>query len=442
MSQELVRMTKKEVRRVEVLSIALSGGLTNKDASELLGVCVRQFIRIKKKFLQEGAQGLVHGNRGRNPVHAITDEVRGEVVSLFKERYYDFNISHFTEHLNERECISISRSSVSRILKLEGIRSKRSVNKKPKAHRPRQRKESSGMLWQTDASSHKWFGKDGDSAPLHAFMDDAAGIVTGAFFIESECFVGYAEAIKMGIRDYGLPLYIYSDRHTIFKSPKELTLEDELKGVSIHLSNFGHALNDLGIKQIFANTPQAKGRIERLWNTFQDRLAAELRLNGIRNIEEANSFLPLFLDDYNARFSVEPKVENSVYLKFDKRIDLDLVFVLRCERKIGGGNTISYNSRIYIPVDGSIYMTPGSTVEVRQTVKGEIYIMRNDRAILMKQVEMPKKATHSDSKKKAGVVSPHKPASDHPWRGRSTNVTTKDDTIIQRNSDIFFDHLG
>ena len=129
MSQELVTMTKKEVRRVEVLSIALSGGLTNKDASELLGVCVRQFIRIKKKFLQEGAQGLVHGNRGRNPVHAITDEVRGEVVSLFKERYYDFNISHFTEHLNERECISISRSSVSRILKLEGIRSKRSVNK-------------------------------------------------------------------------------------------------------------------------------------------------------------------------------------------------------------------------------------------------------------------------------------------------------------------------
>lgn len=109
---------------------------------------------------------MVHGNRGRNPVHAITDEVRGEVVRLFKERYYDFNISHFTEHLNERECISISRSSVSRILKLEGIRSKRSVNKKPKAHRPRQRKESSGMLWQTDASSHKWFGKDGDSEKL------------------------------------------------------------------------------------------------------------------------------------------------------------------------------------------------------------------------------------------------------------------------------------
>lgn len=131
-----------------------------------------------------------------------------------------------------------------------------------------------------------------------------------------------------------------------------------------------------------------------------------------------------------------------MYLKFDKRIDLDLVFVLRCERKIGGGNTISYNSRIYTPVDDRTYIAPGSTVEVRQTVKGEIYIMRNDRAILMKQVEMPKKAAHSDSKKKAGVVSPHKPTSDHPWRGKSTNMTAKDDTIIQRNSDIFFDHLG
>lgn len=286
-------MSQKELDRIRIIGALVEGRMTNREAAEKLELCQRQIIRIKKRFVAQGAAGLVHGNRGRTSRRRIGDEVRESVLKVYEEVYYDFNFSHFAECLNEREGIGISRSSVVRILKDEGIRSKKSVRRRPKLHRSRPRKEAAGMLWQTDATSFEWFGRGNGRATLHAYIDDATGIVTGACFTENECIAGYVAALGMGIEGYGLPMAIYSDRHMIFRSPKEQGQDDEVlsegeehsgrkeKEKAGPSSCFGRGLKDLGIGQIFALTPEAKGRVERLWNTMQDRLPGELRLLGV-----------------------------------------------------------------------------------------------------------------------------------------------------------------
>ncbi|WP_051682510.1 hypothetical protein [Synergistes jonesii] len=238
-------------------------------------------------------------------------------------------------------------------------------------------------------------------------------------FTETECMRGYAAALEQGMLAYGLPLSIYSDRHTIFRSPKELTDDEILSGTELPLSNFGKALYELGIKQITAHSPQAKGRIERLWNTFQDRLIAELRFSSITNIADANKMIAEgFISDYNRRFAVLPHEDGSACMPFDRSIDLGLVFSIRDTRRAGGGNTISYKGEIYTPEDEkSPVFVRGRILEVRETFDGAVYVIQNGMPVLMKKVFRAQKAIDVGVKKKAGVVSPHKPASDHPWRG-------------------------
>ncbi len=415
----MMSMTNDEARRVRIIGAASSGLVTNGEASEQLGISIRQIIRLKTSFARNGARGMVHGNAGRKPRHALSDEVKTRIVELFEGKYFDYNFSHFTERLNEAEGMSVSRSSVFRVLKGAGIKSKKAVKHKAKQHRPRPRKTTAGIMWQTDASRHKWFGEEHGYATLHAYIDDATGVVTGAFFTETECMRGYAAALEQGVLAYGLPLSIYSDRHTIFRSPKELTDDEILSGTELPLSNFGKALYELGIKQITAHSPQAKGRIERLWNTFQDRLVAELRFSSITNIADANKMIAEgFISDYNRRFAVLPHEDGSACMPFDRSIDLGLVFSIRDTRRVGGGNTISYKGEIYTPEDEkSPVFVRGRILEVRETFDGAVYVIQNGMPVLMKKVFRAQKAIDVGVKKKAGVVSPHKPALDHPWRG-------------------------
>ena len=428
-------MTEKEAKRGRVIGLASAGTIKNSEAAEYLGISARQVMRLKARFAKDGICGMVHGNAERKPKHSISAEVRERILDLFKEKYYDHNFSHFTERLNEIEGISVSRSSASRVLRAGGIKSKRAVKRRPRAHCPRQRKPVPGIMWQTDASRHKWFGKMYDFATLHAYIDDATGIVTGAFFTENECTLGYTEALRQGIAAYGCPLSIYSDRHTIFRSTKELTDEEIIRGADTPMSNFGHALYELGIKQIMAQTPQAKGRIERLWNTFQDRLVSELRLLGVTDTAGANRVLADgFIRDYNSRFAVVPQKDGSACIPLDKNTDLDLVFSHRSERKAGGGNTISYNGNIYSPADtnNNTVFVPRSTLEVRETTNGDVYVMHHGKAILMKQIPMVQKEAISNTDERAGVVSYHKPAPNHPWRGSYQIGSASNNIICER----------
>lgn len=411
-------MSMKELQRVKVMERLCAGDLSNQEAAVELGICRRQIIRLKKKYTKQGDRGLIHGNRGRQPRHSLKDEARAAVLSLYQQKYYDFNFSHFTERLNEEEGISISRSSVARILKAEGITSKKSVKRKPRLHRSRPRRASAGELWQTDATPFQWFEGDDKYYTVHAYIDDATGVVVGAYFTKNECTLGYVEALKQGIEEYGMPQAIYSDRHTIFRSPKELSEEEKAEGKKKLLTNFGMGMVELGIHQSFAQTPQAKGRIERLWGTFHDRLTAELRLAGIRDIEKANQFLPQFLGRHNAKFAVEAQ-EEPVYVPLGRKIDFNLLFAQRDTRKTDNGGVISYGGCSYAPVEGTTCKGLAHvSLEVRHTLDGRIVIVHNGKFIEMVKVEKPKRVSESQEpeKKESRPVTAHKPAPDHPWR--------------------------
>lgn len=427
-------MSMKELQRVKVMERLCVGDLSNQEAAVELGICRRQIIRLKKKYTKQGDRGLIHGNRGRQPRHSLKDETRAAVLSLYQQKYYDFNFSHFTERLNEEEDISISRSSVARILKAEGITSKKSVKRKPRLHRSRPRRVSSGELWQTDATPFQWFEGDNKYYTVHAYIDDATGVVVGAYFTKNECTLGYVEALKQGMEEYGMPQAIYSDQHTIFRSPKELSEEEKAEGKKKSLTSFGMGMVELGIHQSFAQTPQAKGRIERLWGTFHDRLTAELRLAGIRDIEKANQFLPQSLARHNAKFAVEAQ-EEPVYVPLGRKIDFNLLFAQRDTRKTDNGGVISYGGCSYAPVEGTTYKGLAHvSVEVRHTLDGRIVIVHNGKFIEMVKVEKPRRVSVALKlkNKESRPVTPHKPAPNHPWRRAPIGKAKRSyDTTIQ-----------
>lgn len=421
-------LSRKELERIRIIGAFVEGRMTNRETAEKLGLCQRQIIRIKKRFAVQGAAGLVHGNRGRTSRHRIGDEVRESVLKAYREVYYDFNFSHFTECLNEREGIGISRSSVVRTLKDEGIRSKKGVRRRAKLYRSRPRKVAAGMLWQTDATSFEWFGRGNGRAALHAYIDDASGIVVGAHFSENECMAGCVAALGMGIERYGMPMAIYSDRHTIFRSPKARARDDgdRIEGNGGNEAGkgepsrcFGRGLKDLGIGQVFALTPEAKGRVERLWNTMQDRLPGKLRLLGVSDITTANEVLPKLIARHNRKFAVTPAEGEDVYVKPEGKVDWDFLFARRESRKTDHGGTISYGGRRYVPAADDCLGMAKTTVEVRETSTGRIWGVSKGRRIEVKEVERPERVNSDEAsakKRKSGLVKAHKPAPDHPWR--------------------------
>jgi transposase len=420
MGQVRMTMSREELKRVKVLERLSSGSMTNEEAVSDLGVTSRQLRRLKSKYAQEGAAGLTHGNRGRKPSHTLPEELKKQVLRLYSEKYYDSNFCHLAELLSENEGINLSPASVRRILKSAGYEGKHKRRQTKKKHRPRERRTQAGMLWQTDATPYEWLGAEAGKFTLHAAIDDATGIVAGALFMEHECAFGYSETLQEGIRRYGIPLALYSDRHTIFRSPKEkLTIEQELDGERIPLSNLGKALAELGIRHIKAGTPQAKGRVERLWKTLQDRLPVELRLLGIKNMEEANKVLPELVARHNQKYSVRPAEEEVSYMPLEIGVKLDYVFAARTTRKIGGGEAISYKNETYVPAEGAqCNFNAKTTVEVRETFSGEVFIWHNGKAIALRKITRPEKSGKKEEKPETSgeLKTPYRPSADHPWR--------------------------
>nr|WP_245586030.1 ISNCY family transposase [Paenibacillus pinihumi] len=382
---------------------------------------------MKRKYESEGAQGLAHKNRGRKPSHTISDALRDQVTELYQSKYHGSNSCHFAELLQEHETIILSPSSARRILLEKGFKQAKQ-KRRTKAHPPRQRRAQAGMLWQIDATPHAWLEDRAPSFALHAAIDDATSTVVGAVFRLSECREGYSTVMQEGIKTYGIPLGLYSDRHTIFRSPKEvLTIEQELAGETAPLSHFGKAMAELNIEHVKAITPQAKGRIERLWQTLQDRLVIELRLLGITTIEAANEALPGLIQKHNKQFAVTPRSEHLAYLPLHDEVHLEHVFTIRESRKIANGNTLSYGGIIYTFADPLQPRLDAKTVvEVRQTLSGHVFVWHHGQALLLKQTERPKR--DRPQKKKAGSAQPRIPANDHPWK------TTYDNNISKRTT--------
>jgi transposase len=417
MRQERISLTRDELKRVRVLERVASGSMTSAEAAVSLGVTDRQLRRLKASYNLTGEQGLIHGNRGRKPMHALSEEFKREVLRLYREKYYGSNFRHYSELLEEHEKLKISPSSVSRILKSAGVNTKRPKRRHSKKHRPRDRRTQTGMLWQTDATPYEWLGDGYGKFTLHAAIDDATGVVTGAIFTRNECMEGYSRTMMSGIIRYGVPMALYSDRHTIFRSPNESrTVDEELDGQQIPLTNFGKAMVELGIEHIKATTPQAKGRVERLWSTLQDRLPVELRLLGVRDIDGANKALPALIDKHNKNYGVLPAEDVDAHCPLDPSVSLDYVFARRETRKVGSGDGITYKNSLYVPRDPKRNFNSKITVEVRETLSGEVVLWHDGQILKLKRIERAQRRKDFNPVAAYSAKTPHKPASEHPWR--------------------------
>jgi len=318
-----ITMTAREQRRARVLTRVLVGQLTMAEGGVELGLSERQLWRLRAAFSDAGPAGLVHGNRGRASPQRIHPDRRIRIIEL-RERYGALNDTHFGELLAEREGIMVSRESLHAILRGAGIASPR--RRRPPRYRSRRpRMGAEGTLLQLDGSRHRWLEKRGPELVLVGAIDDATGWVTAALFRDQEDAAGYLEILRTTIDDHGLPGAIYRDGHSAFApSNPSRTGRDGADP----LSQVGRALAELGIDSILAGSPQAKGRVERMWGTFQDRLVVELRLAGVSDRVAANAFLAGYLARHNARFSVPALDPVAAWRPLPDDIRLDRVLVL------------------------------------------------------------------------------------------------------------------
>lgn len=352
MKEGKITLSQKQLKTLTVINRFIDKSITRQQAAELLGLSTRQITRLKKGVLSSGAESLIHKNTRRKPAHAVPDERKEAVLTIYsRPELSEVNFLHFKEILYEDYGICISYSSLSSILKNAGFESPRKKKIRHRTH-TRKRKPHPGQLIQIDATPYEWFGGNTKYA-LHGAIDDATGKVTGLFLTQNECLYGYLETMRQCCVDFGIPQTVYSDNHTIFRSPKtgKLTVDELIAGKTVHLTQFGRSMHELGIDLIFAKTPQAKGRIERLWATLQSRLPIELAKRGIKTITEANRFLEKeYRELFNQKFSVEPEAE-SIFVPLAGGIDIDSILCVKHARKTDAAGSFSFKSRCFQILD-------------------------------------------------------------------------------------------
>jgi len=329
-----------EARRLHVLTLLESRRITPAQAAEALGLSPRQVRRLRKTLRTAGPAALAHQSRGRPAHNRLPEALRTEIVALARGRYAGLNDHHLTEKLTTAEGLTASRATVRRLLRAAALLSPR--RRRPPRHRSRRlRRAQAGLLLQLDGSPYAWFGPAQPVCSLLAAIDDATGAVLAACFRVAEDAAGYLWLLRAIGRTVGLPAAAYTDGHGIFvRNDPHWTLAEELRGYQ-EPTQVGRALQALGIHQIVAESPQAKGRIERLWNTFQDRLVAELRLAGITTMAAGDTFLALtFLPAFNAQFAVPPAIAASAYRSVPRGWDLERICAFHYARRVAADNTV------------------------------------------------------------------------------------------------------
>lgn len=345
-------MSQKQLKTLTVINRLIDRSISRQQAAELLGISTRQISRLKKGVLTSGAQSLIHKNTGRKPAHAVSDEMKEAVLKIYsRPELSGVNFLHFKDILLADFGISLSYSALSSILKNAGFESPKKKIIRHRTHR-RKRKPHPGQLLQVDATPYEWFGGSVKYA-LHGAIDDATGQVVGLFLTQNECLYGYLETLRQCCMDFGVPQTVYSDNHTIFRSPKtgKLTVDELIAGKTVHLTQFGRSMHELGVDLIFAKTPQAKGRIERLWGTLQSRLPVEFARRGIRTLSEANRFLETqYRELFNRKFSVEPE-KDSLFVPVKNQERLDSILCVKHTRKTDAAGSFSFKNRCFQILD-------------------------------------------------------------------------------------------
>ena len=338
----MTTLTMKDEKRLEIIHRVFRSELTVSQAALVMGLSERQCYRVKARVNKGGVQGVVHGNRGRPCKRKIKATVVKRIVELAKGKYQGFNDHHLTEKLEEQEKIELSREKVRRILRAHGIGSPK--KRRGIKHRSRrERRAAEGMMLQVDGSPHDWLQGRGPRLCLIGAIDDATSTVMGAFFAQAESSWGYFHLFSGIFREHGLPQSIYTDCHSVFWTDREPTLEEQLINKK-PTTEVGRGLEQLGVTLILAHSPQAKGRIERLWNTFQDRLVSELRLAKAKTVEQATVVLDRYLPVHNRKFAKPAKAQPAWRKVSSLQIEQALCF--KQQRTVAKDNTVTFEGTV------------------------------------------------------------------------------------------------
>jgi len=411
----LITLTMKEHTRFQTIQKLIEKKISEEEARKLIGLkSVRQIRRIKKKVIDKGVQGIVHLSRGKPSNRKISEKLRAKAMALIKEKYYDFKPTFAAEKLLENHSIKISSETLRKLMIKDGIWKAKSRKKPKKRHVWRERRSNYGEMQQFDGSYHKWFEERGEECCLLLSVDDATGAITKAKFDKNEGVKAVYKFWWEYAEENGLPLSIYLDKFSTYKI-NHPSAEDnkDLK------TQFQRAMQQLEVKLITAHSPEAKGRVERMNATLQDRLVKEMRLKNISTMEEANIFLKKFIPKFNKKFSVQPKEQKNLHKQIPKHLQKQLpqIFSIQSQRKVHNDYTIMFKTRFYqLEEKQPTTVFKKDIVTIEEHLDGEIKVNMKGHSLNYKELPERPKKKHIPVCALTSQRSEWIPSSDHPWR--------------------------
>ena len=423
---DLIEMSTKEMKRLEVIQRIEEKRMKQTEAARILKISVRHVKRLLRAYRQSGAEGLVSKRRGKPSNNRLKAEVKQQALDLIYSQYHDFGPTLAQEKLTERHGLELSRETVRKLMIREGIWKAKKARKLV-VHQMRERRACFGELVQLDGSPHKWFEERGPACTLLVYVDDATSRLMELYFSKGETTFNYFAATRHYLARNGKPVAFYSDKNSIFK----VNIKNALTGSG--MTQFGRAMKELDIEIICANTPQAKGRVERAIQVLQDRLVKEMRLRDISSIEAANEYAAEFMEDYNARFAEQPRSSHDMHRALLPNEDLERIFTLQEQRTLSKNLTLQYKKIVYqIQTSRPSYAMRKALVTVCERESDQIEILYKghplDYTIFQKQHQQADVVNSKSINNK--LKKPHKPAKDHPWRSYGHRINGKPITEV------------
>lgn len=421
--KDIIMARKFELKRLYVIKQVIEKKIKRIKACELLLLGYRQVCRIIKRVKQKGDAGVIHKSRGKPSNRSFPKKLKDIVIKLYRAKYNDFSPTFFSEKLFEIDKIKINHETL-RLWLIESGDWKKI--RKNRTHREwRERKHCFGEMIQIDGSHHAWLEDRGPWSVYMGYIDDATSKVFGKFY-GYEGTLPFMDSFKRYIRKNGIPLSVYIDKHSTYKSTAKPSIEDELNGIE-PMSQVERALSELEVNVIHANSPQAKGRIERSFRTKQNRLVKELRLKQINSIEEANKFLPEYLHKHNKKFAVAPKEKANMHRPVPKGLNLDKILCIKTERALRNDFTISYEGKLYQIKD----KINAKKVIVEIRTNGQMFVTYSGVNLEYKEIDIKPRKENSQPSEPASPRT-YIPAADHPWRRYQTGKTAENGKVSKK----------
>ena len=416
--EDLLRMKPHEIKRLHLIGQALERKISQKQAAEVAGLSVRQIRRLMKRVKVEGDRGILHRRRGKPSNRRMADKTKQRILGLFAKHYGDYGPTLASEKMQERHQIAVHPETLRLWLRQARLPYKQ---RRARPHRQwRPRRSCFGQMVQMDGSHHDWLEGRGPKLVLMGYIDDATSTVEACFY-DHEGTVPALDSFRRWVKRYGLPCSVYLDKHTTYRSTQTPSVGEQLEGREQSQSQFQRAMSELGVEVIHAHSPAAKGRVERLFQTLQDRLVKELRLAGAATLVEANQVLERYLPVYNQRFRVLAAEPADLHRRVPAGLDLDRVLCLKTQRRLNGDSTVQHEGRVYLVQD----RIKAQNVTILKHLDGSIQLYCQNRSLSYRPVSYRPAKPQPAGKPVPARTTPHRPATEHPWRGSYKKLRPK-----------------